>query len=161
MNFNKLTFFIAALVALFYLTEANKKVNEVRDEIAATPRLCPRSCNEHFKCNPFHVAIVYSIVNGRCRLFNNPCIFRNINCNRRNQCLRPYEQTTEEECRAACHSPCLMPGTGVCATFYSTNSAGDRVEEKRSFPNRCSLDAYTCQKGVAYPNYEVTEGLCP
>ncbi|ALC46282.1 CG42823, partial [Drosophila busckii] len=105
---------------------------------------CARTCNKLFKCDPFYVSPVYSIINGVCRLFNNHCVFGTINCDRINQCLKPYEATTKEECQKACPRMCLMGGSGVCATFYYFNNKGVRIEVKRSFENQCILDSYCC-----------------
>ncbi|ALC46283.1 CG42823, partial [Drosophila busckii] len=106
---------------------------------------CLRTCNEHYRCNPYHVEPVWSIVDRRCRVFQNGCMFGNINCQRRNECLRPFVQTTQRDCQRACNFICPFGGSWVCATFYDRNSAGQNRERKMSFLNRCLLDLYSCQ----------------
>ncbi|XP_017844788.1 uncharacterized protein LOC108601399 [Drosophila busckii] len=150
----KLAFFIAALVAFFYLTEAD-------DIYKPNPTIgpyCPKTCHKVFVCDKYKVEKIWSIVDNQCRVFQNQCYLDRFNCERINQCLPTVGPNTIPDCERHCNFACPSMGFGVCATFYKQFGS---IVFKMTFTSKCHLDQYACQNGVAYSPDEVTLGPCP
>ncbi|XP_023173783.2 uncharacterized protein LOC111601439 [Drosophila hydei] len=127
---------------------------------SAQTRNCPRKCNVYARCSPYHKDLVWSIVDGTCRVFQNGCLFGSENCNRVNSCKPKMVSTTAEACKKRCIQICPFGGSGVCASFAETNKDGTNVWKYKTFINGCLLAQYACENGIAYIG-EPTEGECP
>ncbi|XP_002054402.3 uncharacterized protein [Drosophila virilis] len=126
---------------------------------SAQTRVCPRKCELAFRCSPYYKDLVWSIVDGTCRVFQNGCLFSSENCNRVNSCKTKMEQTTREKCMKYCSDICPLGGSGLCASFAYTNADGTTGWKTRSFLNSCLLNRFACQQEMAYIG-EPTEGEC-
>ncbi|SPP80662.1 salivary glue protein Sgs-5-like [Drosophila guanche] len=127
----------------------------------AQTRSCARTCNVFYRCSPYYTELVYAVVDGVCRVYQNGCIFGNENCTRVNQCQSPLSSTSAEKCKEFCPRRCPSGGQEVCGWFpYVSGENGENSDRYIAFANRCLLDQYSCQNDIAYA-YEPTLGPCP
>ncbi|XP_026849647.1 salivary glue protein Sgs-5 isoform X1 [Drosophila persimilis] len=143
MEVYKLSFLIALLGGVIQLTLA-----QTRD--------CSGTCISNVRCSPYFKDLVWTVVNGACRVYQNGCIFGNENCSRANQCLPPLVATSQAKCKEFCQRLCPRAGVQVCGWFPYSDSAGRYM----SFPNCCLLDQYACQNSQAYVGEPIL-GPCP
>ncbi|XP_030370996.1 uncharacterized protein LOC115621476 [Scaptodrosophila lebanonensis] len=126
----------------------------------ATPSDCSDNCLLRFRCNPYYKDYVWSIVDEKCRVFQNGCIFASENCTRVNRCLPEMVATTQEQCQERCSDICTFIYQPVCAAFpYTNDTEGSSDIRYRTFSNRCVLDSYACKRGHAYVG-EPQAGAC-
>ncbi|EDV43691.2 uncharacterized protein Dana_GF18614, isoform C [Drosophila ananassae] len=123
-------------------------------------RDCSNSCMLRARCSPYYKDLVWTVVDGACRVYQNGCIFGNENCMRANQCLPPLIRTTREHCMSFCPRMCSRGAPQVCGWFPYTNSNGTTGGREITFRSRCLLDLYACQNSDAYVN-EPSIGPCP
>ncbi|XP_017145184.1 salivary glue protein Sgs-5-like [Drosophila miranda] len=147
MGICRLSFLLVLLGGLQHLSDAQT-------------RGCARTCNVFFRCSPYYKELVWAVVDGVCRVYQNGCIFGNENCTRVNQCLTPMNATSPEKCKEYCPRRCPSDGQEVCGWFPYINNMGVNSDRYISFPNRCLLDQYSCQNDIAYA-YDPTLGPCP
>ncbi|KAH8276824.1 hypothetical protein KR026_001441, partial [Drosophila bipectinata] len=108
-------------------------------------RDCSNSCMLRARCSPYYKDLVWTVIDGVCRVYQNGCIFRNENCMRANQCLPPLISTTREHCMSFCPRMCSLGAPQVCGWFPYTNSNGTTGGREITFRSRCLLDLYACQ----------------
>ncbi|KAH8271422.1 hypothetical protein KR018_009782, partial [Drosophila ironensis] len=133
----KVSAVVVLVVGILYGSDA-----QIRD--------CSNTCMLRARCSPYYKDLVWTVVDGICRVFQNGCLFGNENCMRANQCLPPMLSTTREHCMAFCPRMCSRGGLPLCAWFpYSNGTSGGR---DMTFRSRCLLDLYACQNAEAYVN---------
>ncbi|KAH8383402.1 hypothetical protein KR009_008441, partial [Drosophila setifemur] len=125
----------------------------------AQERDCFNNCMWRARCSPYYKDLVWTVVDGMCRVFQNGCIFGSANCMRVNQCLPPMIQTNKEHCMAFCPRMCSRSRPQVCGSFPYTNTNGTTGIREITFGSRCVLDTYACQNAEAYLN-EPRIGSC-
>ncbi|XP_032596521.1 U-Kazal-Dg21.2 [Drosophila grimshawi] len=148
----KSSLFIALFGVLVCLSTARLAATRLQAAV------CPRRCVLAFRCSPYYKDIVWSIVDGQCRVFQNGCLFASENCSRVNSCKKEMTQTTREECVTKCPQICPFEGRGVCGSFPEMNANNTPEWKSITFLNECVLNQYACQSGIAYVG--MTEGEC-
>ncbi|KAH8382163.1 hypothetical protein KR009_002090, partial [Drosophila setifemur] len=133
----------------------------------AQVRDCSNTCIWRARCNPYCKDLVWTVVDGMCRVFQNGCIFGSANCMRANQCLTRKQfgcnfnnlknktkifilfkamlRTNRDHCMAFCPRMCYRNRPVVCGSFPYTNSNGTTGIRDITFGTRCFLDLYACQ----------------
>ncbi|XP_022215847.2 salivary glue protein Sgs-5-like [Drosophila obscura] len=115
---------------------------------AAQTRSCARTCNLYFRCSPYYKELVWAVVDGVCRVYQNGCIFGSENCTRVNQGQSPLSATSPEKCKEFCPRRCPSVGPEVCGWFPYINSNGVNSDRSLAFPNRCLLEQYACRNNI-------------
>ncbi|XP_070072298.1 salivary glue protein Sgs-5-like [Drosophila takahashii] len=123
-------------------------------------RDCTGACTLQFRCDPYAKNIVWTVSDGVCRVFQNSCHLGSLNCQRKNQCLRPLIPTSQDKCKSHCPIRCPLSGPQVCASFSYVDINGIKRDRQTTFLNRCQLDQYSCKNANAYIG-EPSIGSCP
>ncbi|XP_023034643.1 uncharacterized protein LOC6647430 [Drosophila willistoni] len=148
MDLYKLSFLLVILCVGLVQSQRNSTL--VRD--------CSNRCTWRARCSPYYKSLVWTIVNGVCRVYQNGCIFGSENCMRVNQCLEPM--VAVDRCSSQCAAvTCPTTGPQVCGWFPYVDANGNNKERQLTFTNRCLLNVYSCLSGEAYVG-EPTQGPC-